>query len=95
MIHRNNEGSALVPGPNHVLLFIVLWEGILIIPLTVVIVILSIWLSMQLSVPTFTPPPPLVPSLLFQKRIEVFSDWAQLLSIAGYRTGDPRKPFPL
>lgn len=50
MTHRDNEGLALVSGPNHVLFFIVLQEGILTIPLAVVIVILSIWLSMRLSV---------------------------------------------
>lgn len=44
-------------GPYHVLFFIAFWEGILIIPLAVVIVILSIWLSMWLSVPTSTSTP--------------------------------------
>lgn len=84
----------MVPG----LFFTVLWEGILTIPLAVVIVILSVLLSMQLSIPIPAPSPhPHSPalSLLFQKRIKMFSDWAQLLSTAGYGTGDPRKPFPL
>lgn len=42
VVHRDNEGLALVPGTNHVLLFTVLWGGVLTIPLAVVIVILSI-----------------------------------------------------